>query len=51
VTPPGLQPGSDREVRAGAREPKLPPRRPDAPPPSRTEGIVQAILTWLDGQL
>jgi len=29
----------------------LPPPRPESPPRSRTEGIVQAILTWLDGQL
>jgi len=26
-------------------------RRPVAPPPPRGEGIVQAILSWLDAQL
>jgi hypothetical protein len=28
-----------------------PPPPPELSPRSRTEGIVQAILTWLDGQL
>ena len=28
-----------------------PPPRPELPLRSRTEGIVQAILAWLDGQL
>jgi hypothetical protein len=34
-----------REVRT------LPPPRPESPRRQRTEGIVQAILTWLDEQL
>jgi len=34
-----------REARA------LPPPPPELPPRPRTEGIVQAILTWLDAQL
>jgi hypothetical protein len=33
------------------REAKHPLRSPDSPSSSRAEGIVQAILTWLDGQL
>ena len=28
-----------------------PPLRPDSPPRSRTEGIVEAIQAWLDAQL
>ena len=33
------------------REAKHPLRSPESPASSRAEGIVQAILTWLDGQL
>lgn len=47
MTPPAV----DRTREPTPRETKHPLRRPDAPPASRAEGIVQAILTWLDGQL
>jgi len=50
VTPPAAERIREREplpVEARGR----PPLRPESPPPSRTEGIVQAILVWLDGQL
>jgi len=49
VTPPSTDRTREREL--SARESKHPVRRPDSPLPTRTEGIVQAILTWLDGQL
>ncbi|HVP60884.1 MAG TPA: hypothetical protein VMT11_10020 [Myxococcaceae bacterium] len=47
-------PATDRlcEQQTPPREPRArPPLRPQSPPPSRTEGIVQAIQAWLDGQL
>jgi hypothetical protein len=49
VTPPAVDRTREREPTP--REMKHPLRRPDAPSASRAEGIVQAILTWLDAQL
>ncbi|HSP19628.1 MAG TPA: hypothetical protein VLQ79_08940 [Myxococcaceae bacterium] len=50
MTPPLRE--VERERETSTREAKHPLRRPEsAPAPSRTESIVQAILTWLDGQL
>ncbi len=50
MTPPaiervGEQPTTPRQPRA------RPPLRPESPSAPRTEGIVQAIQAWLDGQL
>jgi hypothetical protein len=49
VTPPTANRTRDHEPTP--REAKHPLRSPDSPSSSRAEGIVQAILTWLDGQL
>lgn len=50
MTPPSRERLPDRDTTP--REPRgRPAPRTDSPPPVRTEGIVQAILTWLDGQL
>ena len=49
MTPPVADRSREREPIA--REVKHPLRRPDSPASSRPEGIVQAILTWLDAQL
>jgi hypothetical protein len=50
MTPPASE--RVREQPALPRGPGArPPLRPESPPPSRTEGIVQAIQAWLDAQL
>ncbi|HUM10363.1 MAG TPA: hypothetical protein VLT82_05370 [Myxococcaceae bacterium] len=50
MTPPAVE--RVREQPKAPREPGArPPLRPESPSPARTEGIVQAIQAWLDGQL
>jgi hypothetical protein len=50
MTPPAID--HAREQPSLPRAPRVrPPLRPESPSPSRTEGIVQAIQAWLDGQL
>jgi hypothetical protein len=50
LTPPLRETRPEREpLRLDFQTPLL--RRPAAPPPPRSEGIVQAILSWLDAQL
>lgn len=50
MTPPAIDHVGEQP--ALLREPRVrPPRRPESPSPSRTEGIVQAIQAWLDSQL
>ena len=50
MTPPVIERPRDTEVLPREAR-RRPPQRPDSPPPSRTEGIVQAIQAWLDAQL
>jgi hypothetical protein len=50
MTPPLRESRPEREpLRLDFQAPLV--RRPSAPPAPRGEGIIQAILSWLDSQL
>jgi hypothetical protein len=52
VSPPAHERQQEREpLHLDFRVFGVPVRRPESPPPSRPEGIIRAVLDWLDAQL